>query len=280
MMSRALIDIEQAVKLIKEQTERVVILDASIDKVGQKLDNSNLELIPNSHFLDIEHAFSDKNIPLPHTMVDAVTFEQEVRKLGVHQDSIVLLYDRWGVYSSPRAWWMFKYMGFDQAYVINGGMPAWKSADLPIVDAYSGVENIGNFVAKPDPQWIIKIDELKELVGQDDVHITDARSAGRFSGAAPEPRPGLKSGHIPGSENIPFDQVLHAAYFRSNEEIAPLYENKAFPTGQNIFTCGSGITAAVLALGAYELGYKNIRVYDGSWSEWGSDPDTIVDQHI
>jgi len=280
MMSRALIHIEQAVKLIKEQTERVVILDASIDKVGQKLDNSNLELIPNSHFLDIEHAFSDKNIPLPHTMVDAVTFEQEVRKLGVNQDSIVLLYDRWGVYSSPRAWWMFKYMGFDQVYVINGGMPAWKSADLPIVDAYSVVENIGNFVAKPDPQWIIKIDELKELVGQDDVHITDARSAGRFSGAAPEPRPGLKSGHIPGSENIPFDQVLDAAYFRSNEEIAPLYENKAFPTGQNIFTCGSGITAAVLALGAYELGYKNIRVYDGSWSEGGSDPDTIVDQHI
>lgn len=279
-MNRALIDIEQVQNFIKEHADRVIILDASIDKVGQKLDNNNLELIPNSHFFDIENAFSDKAINLPHTMVDSSTFENEARKLGINEDSIILLYDRWGVYSSPRAWWMFKYMGFDQVYVINGGLPAWKSADLPTVDSYAAVEPTGNFIAKPNSEWIIKIDELKELVGEADVHITDARSAGRFSGAAPEPRPGLKSGHIPGSKNIPFDQVLDGAYFRSNEQIAPLYADKSFSSGQNIFTCGSGITASILALGAYELGYPHIRVYDGSWSEWGSDPDTIVDQNI
>lgn len=279
-MSNALISVKRAKEIIEDKAKKVVILDASIDKVGQHLDNNNLELIPDSVFLDIEGKFSDKRIALPHTMIDSSTFETEARKLGIDKDSTILLYDRWGVYSSPRAWWMFKYMGVDEVYVINGGLPAWKLEGLGITNSYIDVAKVGNFESHPRTQWIVDMNELKTLIGKNDIHITDARSAGRFAGTAPEPRIGLKSGHIPGSKNIPFDQVLNGIYFQPEESLKSIYTDKTSTVGQNIFTCGSGITASILALGAYELGFRNLRVYDGSWSEWGSDPTSIVDQDI
>lgn len=279
-MSNALISVNRAKEIIEDKTKKVVILDASIDKVGQQLDNSNLELIPNSLFLDIEGKFSDKRIALPHTMVDSSTFETEARKLGIDKDSTILLYDRWGIYSSPRAWWMFKYMGLEEVYVIDGGLPAWKLEGFEITNSYSDVAKVGNFESHPKTEWIVDINELKALVGKNDIQIIDARSAGRFAGTTPEPRMGLKSGHIPGSKNIPFDQVLNGIYFQPEGSLKPIYADKTSTVGQNIFTCGSGITASILALGAYELGFNNLRVYDGSWSEWGSDPTSIVDQDI
>ncbi len=268
MRTAALISTDEALKLINE--ENAIVFDATIDKVNQKMDNSKMELLPNSLFLDIEGAFSDHSSPFPHTMISAQQFTKEAQKLGINQDSTLVIYDRWGVYSSPRAWWMFRYMGLEKVYVLNGGLPAWKAAGLPIDDHYSHVEVAGNFKAKPNYEWFISKEELVERLGDDDISITDARSSGRFNGTAPEPREGVKSGHIPGSKNLPFDQVLDGTTYQDKEELERLFEGKIDASKQNIFTCGSGISAAIIALAAYELGNDYVTIYDGSWAEWGS----------
>jgi thiosulfate/3-mercaptopyruvate sulfurtransferase len=272
----ALISTDQALKLINE--DNAIVLDATIDKVNEKMDNSKMSLIPNSQFFDIEGVFSDHMSGFPHTMVSPEHFSKEAKKLGINQDSTVIVYDRWGVYSSPRAWWLFRYMGLEKVYVLNGGEPAWKAAGLPIVDDYSSPEEQGNFKAKPNYEWFISKEELVERLGDDDFTITDARSSGRFHGTAPEPREGLRSGHIPGSKNLPFDQVLDGINYQDDMELQRLYDGKIDSGKQNIFTCGSGISAAIIALGAYELGNDYVTIYDGSWSEWGADPEVPIEK--
>ena len=274
MRTATLISTDEAFKLINE--ENAIVLDATIDKVNQKMDNDNLELLPNSLFFDIEGAFSDHHSPFPHTMLSAQQFSKEVQKLGINQDSTLIIYDRWGVYSSPRAWWMLRYMGLDKVYVLNGGLPAWKAAGLPIEHQYAEAVALGNFKAKPNYEWFISKDELVERLGDDDISITDARSSGRFHGTAPEPRPGLRSGHIPGSKNLPFDLVLDGIKYQEKEELQRLFEGKIDSAKQNIFTCGSGVSAAIIALAAYELGNDYVTIFDGSWSEWGADENTLV----
>lgn len=274
MRTAALISTDEALKLINE--EHALVLDATIDKVNQKIDNTNLELLPNSLFLDIEGSFSDHHSPYPHTMLSAQQFSKEAQKLGINQDSTLIIYDRWGVYSSPRAWWMFRYMGLDKVYVLNGGLPAWKAAGLPIDKQFAEAASLGNFKAKPNYEWFITKEELVERLGDDDISITDARSSGRFHGTAPEPRPGLRSGHIPGSKNLPFDLVLDGIQYQDKEELERLFEGKIDSAKQNIFTCGSGVSAAIIALAAYELGNDYVTIFDGSWSEWGADENTLV----
>ena len=274
MRTTALISTDQALQLINE--ENAIVLDATIDKVGQKMDNSHLELLPNSRFFDIEGAFSDHSSKLPHTMVTPEQFSKEARKLGINQDSTVIVYDRWGVYSSPRAWWMFRYMGLEKVYVLNGGEPAWKAAGLPLVSSYAEAEAPGNFEAKPNYEWYISKEELAERLDDNDISVIDARSSERFHGTAAEPREGLRAGHIPGSKNLPFDQVLDGITYKDDLEMQRLYAGKIEAGKQNIFTCGSGISAAIIALGAYQLGNDYITVYDGSWSEWGLDPDLPI----
>lgn len=274
MRTAALISTDEALKLINE--EHALVLDATIDKVNQKIDNTNLELLPNSLFLDIEGFFSDHHSPYPHTMLSAQQFSKEAQKLGINQDSTLIIYDRWGVYSSPRAWWMFRYMGLDKVYVLNGGLPAWKAAGLPIDKQFAEAASLGNFKAKPNYEWFITKEELVERLGDDDISITDARSSGRFHGTVPEPRPGLRSGHIPGSKNLPFDQVLDGIQYQDKEELERLFEGKIDSAKQNIFTCGSGVSAAIIALAAYELGNDYVTIFDGSWSEWGADENTLV----
>ncbi len=293
-----LISTDVALQMIND--DQVVLLDATIDKVNEKMDRDRLELIPGSLFFDIEGSFSDHESVYPHTMVDAEVFEREARKLGINQGDKVIVYDRWGIYSSPRAWWMFKLMGVEEVYVLRGGLPAWKAAGLPIVDAYREVEGLeGNFVAREDKDWMIGTEDLKNRLDMDGQMIVDARSEGRFHGTAPEPRAGLKSGHIPGSKNIPFDRVLDGIDYKEDEELSRIFEGKLVsesvltdgkmsignkpignkPIGnRNIFTCGSGVSAAILALAAYHLGSRNVTVYDGSWSEWGARKDTPVER--
>ncbi|WP_103907021.1 sulfurtransferase [Sphingobacterium lactis] len=270
MNQSALISTDHALRLINE--EKCVVLDASIDKVNQKLDPQQVDLLPNSLFFDIEGVFSDHSSGLPHTMVDADTFSREAQKLGIDNDSTVIVYDRWGVYSSPRAWWMFRYMGFDKVYVLNGGSPAWKAAGLPIVHEHGEAETNGVFIAKPQAEWLTSKEELLQNLDNDHVQVLDARSPARFHGTAAEPREGLRSGHMPGAKNIPFDQVLDEQYLKDEEELRGVFEGKADNSKRLIFTCGSGISAAIIALAAHEVGLDQISLYDGSWSEWGADP--------
>ncbi|WP_433901228.1 sulfurtransferase [Sphingobacterium puteale] len=249
--------------------ENVILLDCTIDKVGQSLKDAKLELLPNSLFFDIEGKFSDHVSKLPHTLVAEQVFENEVQALGIDQDSTVVLYDRWGVYSSPRAWWMFKVMGFDQVYILNGGVPAWKKNKYKLADSHKQQDKVGNFKAHFQKNLYADKDYILAHYRASNVTIFDARSKGRFSGLVPEPRKGLNGGHIPHSKNLPFEELLEDIYYKPTDELQQQFDQFKTTANEYIFSCGSGITASILAFASYISGHTNIRVYDGSWSEWG-----------
>ena len=252
------------------ENTNVVLLDCTIDKVGQSLKDTKLALIPNSLFFDIENTFSDHSSPLPHTLVSTEVFTKGIQELGINQDSIIILYDRWGVYSSPRAWWMFKVMGFEQVYVLDGGLPAWKEKHHPIADQYLKTLAKGNGQARFNTAWYADKTYVLTQYENSKASIIDARSQARFTASAPEPRAGLRGGHIPQSYNLPFDHVLKGNRYRSTEELEDLF--KTFDaTHEQIFSCGSGVTASILAFASHLIGNQNIKVYDGSWSEWGQE---------
>ncbi len=261
------------VQTLKElgSNPKLVILDATIDKVNEKIDDQNKALIPNSLFFDIEGCFSDHNSGLPHTMVCAATFTEQVQQLGIDRDSILVIYDRWGVYSSPRAWWMFRYMGHTQTYVLDGGIKAWQQAQLPTVPNHALATGSGDFIASPQSQWFVDKESVLASIGLHSTTIIDARGAGRFNGTVPEPREGIRSGHIPGSSNLPFDQVLNGPFMQDKATLSSIFATHLQADKPTTFTCGSGITASILALAANQIGATDIAVYDGSWTEWGGD---------
>ncbi|WP_293947216.1 MULTISPECIES: sulfurtransferase [unclassified Sphingobacterium] len=251
--------------------ENVILLDCTIDKVGQSLKDAKLALLPNSLFFDIEGKFSDHSSKLPHTLVTEQVFEKEVQALGINQNSTVVLYDRWGVYSSPRAWWMFKVMGFDQVYILNGGVPAWKKNKYEISENYKENHQTGNFKARFQENLFADKEYILAHYKSPETTIFDARSKGRFIGLVAEPRKGLNGGHIPHSKNLPFEELLSDIYYKEIDELKQHFDQSKATGDEYIFSCGSGVTASILAFAAYISGHTTIRVYDGSWSEWGKE---------
>jgi thiosulfate/3-mercaptopyruvate sulfurtransferase len=248
---------------------KIIILDCTIDKIGQSLRKEQIELIPNSLFFDIEGKLSDKTSKLPHTLVSPEIFEQEMQVLGINQNSTVVLYDRWGIYSSPRAWWMFKVMGFDKVHILNGGLPAWKKNKFSLTESHADQIKKGNFKSNFKESWYADKKYILENYGKDSIRIFDARSKGRFTGVSPEPRQDLKSGHIPYSNNIPFEELLNEKLYADKKKIESFFKQQNSGAEEHVFTCGSGITASILAFASHLVGQEKIRVYDGSWSEWG-----------
>lgn len=249
----------------------LIILDCSIDKIGKSLDDLEIELIPNSQFFDIENRFSDHHASLPHTLVSEQNFTKEAQLLGINQNSIIVCYDRWGVYSSPRAWWMFKVMGFHDVYVLNGGIYAWKKGNKSVAKTYKFPNSIGNFNAKINENWLANVNDVLNAIDKNDVSILDARSKARFNAEVDEPRAGLRKGHIKNSKNLPFELVLTDNYVKSNDQLIMYYE-QYFEKNEILFSCGSGITASIIALANHQINpNQKTRVYDGSWSEWGKD---------
>ncbi|MEV7519718.1 sulfurtransferase [Streptomyces sp. NPDC091371] len=246
--------------------EGLVVFDAS---VGEH--RGAPRRIPGARPFDLDGALSDHVAAAPHTMPGAGEFTEEMRALGVDDDSTVVVYDAAGVYSSARAWWMLRAMGFDRAAVLDGGLPAWTAAGLPVESrpaSYDGPR--GSFTARPRPGLLVDGDTVAAALADPAAAVLDARTRGRFAGTAPEPRPGLRSGHMPGALNLPFGELQREdGRMRPAPELREAFEALAGDRERLYFSCGSGVTACVLALGADLAGYGEAAVYDGSWSEWG-----------
>ncbi|MFD7261190.1 sulfurtransferase [Streptomyces sp. NPDC059874] len=227
--------------------------------------------IPGARPFDLDGALSDHAAAAPHTMPGVGEFTEEMRALGVDDDATVVVYDGAGVYSSARAWWMLRAMGFDRAAVLDGGLPAWTAAGLPVEDtgpAYDGPR--GSFTARPRPGLLVDSATVAAALVDPAAAVLDARTRGRFAGTAPEPRPGLRSGHMPGALNLPFGELQGPdGLMRPVGELREAFEALTGDRERLYFSCGSGVTACVLALGADLAGYEELAVYDGSWSEWG-----------
>ncbi|MEQ6900763.1 sulfurtransferase [Nocardioides sp. YIM 152588] len=249
----------------------LVVLDASIDPYRGHTDG-----IPGARVFDIDGEFSRADVPIPHTMIPAAQFQAQVRRLGVDAGALVVVYDAAGIYSSPRAWWMFRAMGHDRVAVLDGGLPGWRSHGYP-VEALgapaSGTDDEpdrqGDFVAHPDPGAFVDREQVLALLADPGVAVLDARSRERFEGTAPEPRPGLRGGHMPGSRSLPLTDLLVDGHLRAPGELAALVGEARADAQRIVTTCGSGVTACGIALAAHLSGVSDLTVYDGSWSEWG-----------
>ena len=253
----------------------IILLDASLRSSvnGSGIDPVLIDTrIGNAGYFDIDTRIRDFNSPLPHTMPSPEHFSEEVRRLGVNQDSIVVVYDKLGLYSAPRAWWMFKAMGHENVVVLDGGLPAWQQAGFPLNSEPAPLPAPGNFSATLIPNRLRSADDVLALLGSQHASVLDARSPERFFGRAPEPREGLRSGHMPHAINIPFEKVIRDGKMLPSEELVVLFaEHTCGDTERELIaSCGSGVTACLLLLAAYRIGYSKLALYDGSWSEWGA----------
>lgn len=248
----------------------LVVLNGTIPKVVGDASQAETQQIPNARFFDIKKMFSVTDAPFPNTMLSVEAFTEEAQKLGINKDSVIVVYDELGIYAAPRVWYMFKAMGFDNVAVLNGGFPLWTAANYPVETKKTFQGNRGDFQGKDRLDLFRNYTEMLQEVKNASSLILDARSEARFTGKVPEPRKGLRSGQIPTSKNLPYTELLENHQFKSKTKLKAIFESFQPKEKQFIFSCGSGITACILALAAEYVGYNNYAVYDGSWTEWGS----------
>lgn len=250
--------------------DNLVILDGSIKKVvNPSLDASEVQ-IPNTRLFDLKEAFSDASAPFLTTFPSEAQFTKEAQKLGINKDSAIVVYDDNGIYSSARVWWLFKAMGHDNVAVLDGGLPEWIRLGYKTEIKTSKPIEKGDFVANYKSELMRFFEDVKEASEKKSPIIIDARSEARFKCMEAEPRAGLRMGTIPNSINLPYEDLLDENKLIPKQGIESKFQKFAKKEDTLIFSCGSGITACVLALGATMSGYQNISVYDGSWTEWGS----------
>jgi thiosulfate/3-mercaptopyruvate sulfurtransferase len=249
----------------------LIVLDASMKPIGavRPAETTEEVFLPRAQVFDFDTRICDPSTALPHMMPSAELFTREVRALGVGRASQIVVYDRVGIFSSPRAWWMFLAMGHDAVSVLDGGLPAWQRAGLPTESGQRPAVAAGDFVARPRPELFVDAEHVAAALEDGRSVLLDARSEGRFLGREAEPRPGLRSGHMPNAVSLPFNSLQAEGRMRSPEELATILASKVQGRERLVFSCGSGVTACTLALAAELAGYRDKAVYDGSWSEWG-----------
>ena len=250
----------------------LIVLNGTIPKVTVKkeLDKQDSHQIKGSIFFDIKNQFSDTNAEFPNTVLSTEVFENKVQEISVNQNSCIVVYDEYGIYSSPRVWWLFKLMGFDNVAVLNGGFPAWKNASYQTEIKQENKLSKGSFKAKFKPNLIKNYKQVLESINSANFLVADARSKGRFLVESPEPRKEVRSGRIPNSVSLSYSKLLQDGFMKTKEELRAIFEEINPECQDLVFSCGSGITACVLALGTEISENYSYAVYDGSWTEWGS----------
>jgi thiosulfate/3-mercaptopyruvate sulfurtransferase len=233
--------------------------------------------IPRAVFFDIDD-LSDEKSPYPHMLAPAPKFASRMRKLGLGDGNLIVVYDGAGIYSSARAWWMLRAMGHEDVVVLDGGFPKWKAEHRPIEDMTPSPYP-RHFTPRPNNALLRTFDQVKANIATKGEQVLDARGAPRFLAQEPEPRAGVRGGHIPGSANTPYTEFTNQnGTLKSAAELAKIFSGRGIdPAKPVVTTCGSGVTASIVLLGLAVLGAKKTALYDGSWSEWGSRADAPIE---
>lgn len=269
---------------LAEHLERpgIVVVDATYHLPNVPRDaraEYEREHIPSAQFFDIDR-IADPAADLPHMLPSPEAFARAVEALGIGSDDHVVAYDSYGLMSAARPWWMFRIFGHERVSVLDGGLPKWKREGRPVTDAPSRPAAGKQFRPRFRPELVRSKAQLMANLASRAEQVLDARAAGRFQGTAPEPRQGLRSGRIPGSRNLPFNRLLDPGdqTMAPPEKLKQLFAETGIDPAKPIVTsCGSGVTACVLALGLEQIGAEHVAIYDGSWSEWGLPGDTPVE---
>tara|TARA_B100001123_G_scaffold94586_1_gene108916 strand:+ start:168 stop:1010 length:843 start_codon:yes stop_codon:yes gene_type:complete len=257
----------------------IKIIDGTWHMPGSGLnaiDVFNEKHIPNAIFLDLEE-ISDQDSNIPHMMPKEDYFSKKISSLGINKNDDLIIYDMYGMFSAARIWFMFKAFGHQNVALLNGGFPAWINSNGEISNKIKTFKD-SNYKASLNKSLIANYEEVLKNISNEKCEILDARSPERYSGLAEEPRPGMKSGHIPKSKNLFFNDLIDqdSKKFIKEEEIKTLIENSGIDIKKDIIcSCGSGVTACILKFAIELIGKnKDIKIYDGSWSEWGTKEDS------
>ncbi|MQW72116.1 3-mercaptopyruvate sulfurtransferase [Sinorhizobium medicae] len=231
--------------------------------------------IPGAVFFD-QDAIADPTSVLPHTLPSPEAFAKAVGAMGIGENDVIVVYDGPGIFTAPRVWWMLRVMGARNVFVLDGGMDGWKAEGRPVTAQLPNPEP-RVFKASIDRRAVTSFERMKDVVENRLAQIADARSAGRFSGEEPEPRAGMRSGHMPGARSLPSGVFSEGGKFKDLDQLRRTFADAGIDLSKPVVTtCGSGVTAAIITLALQSLGHKDNTLYDGSWSEWGSRPDTPV----
>ncbi|XP_042413577.1 thiosulfate/3-mercaptopyruvate sulfurtransferase 2-like [Zingiber officinale] len=278
----------------------VKVLDASWympDEQRNPFQEYQVAHIPGALFFDVD-GISDQTSKLPHMLPSEEAFSAAVSALGIYNKDGIVVYDGKGIFSAARVWWMFRMFGHNNVWVLDGGLPQWRASGYDVESSASGdavlkvsaaseaIEKVyrghlvgsSTFETKFQPHLIRTLEQVKANIETQEYQHIDARSKARFDGTVPEPRKGIRSGHVPGSKCIPFAQMLDSSnMLLPANELVKRFEEEGISLDRPVITsCGTGVTACLLALGLHRLGKTDVAVYDGSWTEWGSNADTPV----